>query len=215
MKTEKFSSLDVLKKHGISTEKVEESYATRKSILDIAEKIRSLRKEFGITQKELAEKTGMAQPDISKIEAGIGDKGPTIDTIDRIARAFDRSLSVNFEPKNSLTDFEKTNIEFTELNLKELNLKESIEKTLFEKLQDLESITKLGINPPGGEKLRKAISELNKESPEKTLFEKLFGPESINALEKHSLDVAKLRRSISELADERGLTGDAEKKKIG
>ena len=43
------------------------------------------RLQTGMTQKELSEKTGIAQGDISKLERG--EKCPTIDTLYRLARA--------------------------------------------------------------------------------------------------------------------------------
>lgn len=52
------------------------------------------RKTKGITQKELAERTGIAQGDISKLENGNGN--PSIRTLQRLATAMDMSLKIEF-----------------------------------------------------------------------------------------------------------------------
>lgn len=49
-----------------------------------------------ITQKELSEKTGIAQGDISKLENGNGN--PSIRTLQRLAAAMDMSLKIEFVP---------------------------------------------------------------------------------------------------------------------
>ena len=54
------------------------------------------RKNAGITQKQLAERTGIAQGDISKIENGNGN--PSLKTLKRLASAMDMKLKLEFEP---------------------------------------------------------------------------------------------------------------------
>ena len=54
------------------------------------------RKLKGITQKELSERTGIAQGDISKLENGNGN--PSIKTLQRLAAAMDMSLKIEFVP---------------------------------------------------------------------------------------------------------------------
>lgn len=50
----------------------------------------------GITQKELSDRTGIAQGDISKIENG--NANPSIRTLQRLAAAMDMSLKIEFIP---------------------------------------------------------------------------------------------------------------------
>ena len=57
------------------------------------------RKNAGITQKQLAERTGIAQGDISKIENGNGN--PSLKTLKRLASAMDMKLKLEFEPLTS------------------------------------------------------------------------------------------------------------------
>ena len=64
---------------------------------DIKEIIQSLidaRRETGMTQKELSERTGIAQGDISKLEKG--NTNPSLKTLVRLADAMGMSLKVKF-----------------------------------------------------------------------------------------------------------------------
>lgn len=47
-----------------------------------------------MTQKELADKTGIAQSDISKIENGNGN--PSIRTLQRLAKGMGKKLHISF-----------------------------------------------------------------------------------------------------------------------
>lgn len=57
------------------------------------------RKKSGLTQKDLSEKTGIAQGDISKLENG--NANPSINTLKRLAKAMDMSLHIEFVPNNA------------------------------------------------------------------------------------------------------------------
>ena len=50
-----------------------------------------------MTQKELAEKTGIAQTEISKLENGT--RNPSIKLLQRLAEGLDMVLNVSFSPK--------------------------------------------------------------------------------------------------------------------
>lgn len=54
------------------------------------------RKSSGLTQKQLSEKTGITQPDISKLENG--NANPSIRTLKRLAHAMGMKLKVEFLP---------------------------------------------------------------------------------------------------------------------
>ena len=56
------------------------------------------RKECHMTQKELAEKTGINQADISKIETG--NANPALSTLKRLAEGMDMVLHLEIIPKN-------------------------------------------------------------------------------------------------------------------
>lgn len=54
------------------------------------------RKRTGLTQQQLAEKTGISQSDISKFETGGGN--PSIKTLQRLATGMGMILHVEFKP---------------------------------------------------------------------------------------------------------------------
>ena len=65
--------------------------------LTIAQAMIDARKESGLTQKQLSERTGIAQADISKLERG--NANPSILTLKRLADAMDMTLKIEFVPK--------------------------------------------------------------------------------------------------------------------
>ncbi|MDR1736659.1 MAG: helix-turn-helix domain-containing protein [Oscillospiraceae bacterium] len=54
------------------------------------------RKSSGLTQKELSERTGIAQGDISKIENA--NANPSLETLKRLAAGMDMKLKLEFLP---------------------------------------------------------------------------------------------------------------------
>ena len=70
-------------------EELEPEFALIQAMIDA-------RKNSGLTQRELALRTGIAQGDISKIENGNGN--PSLRTLKRLAQAMDMKLKLEFEP---------------------------------------------------------------------------------------------------------------------
>ena len=54
------------------------------------------RRNHGLTQAQLSEKTGIAQGDISNLETG--NANPTLNTLQRLASAMNMRLKLEFEP---------------------------------------------------------------------------------------------------------------------
>ena len=54
------------------------------------------RKSSGLTQKQLAERTGIAQADISRIETG--EANPSLNMLKRLASGMDMKLKLEFLP---------------------------------------------------------------------------------------------------------------------
>ena len=54
------------------------------------------RQSSGLTQKQISEKTGITQPDISKLENG--NANPSIRTLKRLADAMGMKLKIEFLP---------------------------------------------------------------------------------------------------------------------
>ena len=68
-------------------EQLEPEFAIIQAIIDA-------RKSAGITQKELSQKSGIAQGDISKLENG--NANPSIKTLQRRAAALGKTLKIEF-----------------------------------------------------------------------------------------------------------------------
>ena len=58
------------------------------------------RKEAGLTQAELSEKTGISQADISRLENGT--RNPSLALLNRIAEAVNSTLRIEFVPNKRL-----------------------------------------------------------------------------------------------------------------
>ena len=54
------------------------------------------RKNSGMTQKQLSEKTGIAQADISKLESG--NANPSLRTLQRLAAGMGMRIKIEFQP---------------------------------------------------------------------------------------------------------------------
>ena len=63
----------------------------------IAYKLGIAREQSKLTQKELSEKTGIYQADISKLERGIGN--PSVLTLKRLAEGMGMDLQIDFVAK--------------------------------------------------------------------------------------------------------------------
>ena len=63
----------------------------------MGEFISQLRKEKGMTQKELSEVTKIYQADISKIERGLAN--PSVSTLQRLEDGLNMKLVIKFEEK--------------------------------------------------------------------------------------------------------------------
>ena len=67
---------------------------------DVIRAIIDARTNQNLTQKQLSEKTGINQADISKLENGT--RNPTINLLKRLADGMDIILKIEFIPKKSL-----------------------------------------------------------------------------------------------------------------
>jgi ribosome-binding protein aMBF1 (putative translation factor) len=75
-------------------------YQTEKAISEIAQLVRDARIRAGLTQAQLAEKAQSSQVVIARLESGNDERVPSLDLLERIARAFKAKLLVRFEYKN-------------------------------------------------------------------------------------------------------------------
>jgi transcriptional regulator with XRE-family HTH domain len=58
--------------------------------------VRAARRRAGVSQTELARRSGTSQPAVARLERGF--VSPTVVTLDRIARALGTDLVIDFEP---------------------------------------------------------------------------------------------------------------------
>ena len=74
-------------------EQLEPEFAIIQAIIDA-------RKSAGITQKELSQKSGIAQGDISKLENGT--RNPSVSLLKRLAEGMGMVLKIEFIPKQKV-----------------------------------------------------------------------------------------------------------------
>ena len=86
--------LDELRQRGLKSEAFREGYAARDALIRLGTLLRQVREASGMTQVELAERVGMTQPAVSRIESGFGPHGPEIDTVMRYVQGCDFELVI-------------------------------------------------------------------------------------------------------------------------
>jgi predicted transcriptional regulator len=68
--------------------------------MDVIRAIVDARTSQNLTQKELAERTGINQADISKLENGT--RNPSVNLLKRLAEGMDMALKIEFVPKQKI-----------------------------------------------------------------------------------------------------------------
>ena len=96
-KQAKSSALESLRRRGQAADGFSEGYEARDAIVHVAQMIRQMRLDAGLTQAALAERAGMAQPDISRLEAGLGTQGPGVEILNRLAMACNLRLFMGMQ----------------------------------------------------------------------------------------------------------------------
>jgi DNA-binding XRE family transcriptional regulator len=91
------TSWDEVKAARAGDSAVEAAYAAAKLAFELGMRVRAMREERGWSQRDLAKLTGMTQPSIARFEAG--GTNPTLPILERIANAFDTTVSVELKPK--------------------------------------------------------------------------------------------------------------------
>ena len=82
----------------LQNEKFKKEYDALDAEFSIVQAIIDARKVSGLTQKDLAERTGIAQADISKLENG--NANPSLKTLQRLADGMGMKLKLEFVPAN-------------------------------------------------------------------------------------------------------------------
>lgn len=81
-------------------EEFRKEYEAIQPEMDIVRAIVDARTSQNMTQKELAERTGINQADISKLENGT--RNPSVNLLKRLAEGMGMSLKIEFVPKQNI-----------------------------------------------------------------------------------------------------------------
>lgn len=73
-----------------------EEWETLEPELSVMQAMIDARKSAGLTQKQLSEKTGITQADISKLESG--NANPSLRTLQRLASGMGMKVKIEFQP---------------------------------------------------------------------------------------------------------------------
>ena len=90
------SKFSEYKQKKLQDSEFKKEYDALESEFDIIQAMIDARKQSGLTQKELAERTGINQADISKLENGTAN--PSIRTLRRLADGMGMKMKLVFEP---------------------------------------------------------------------------------------------------------------------
>lgn len=82
----------------LKDEEFRKEYENIQPELDVMKAMIEARLSQNLTQKQLAERTGINQADISKLENG--SRNPTINLLKRLAEGMDMVLKIEFIPKH-------------------------------------------------------------------------------------------------------------------
>ncbi len=92
-------TLQELKKKQMENPEFVKEYEAIQPEMDVIRAILDARTSQNITQKELAERTGINQADISKLENGT--RNPSINLLKRLAEGMGMVLKIEFVPKKN------------------------------------------------------------------------------------------------------------------
>ena len=91
------TDLEALKNELMKNPEFQAEYEALAPEYEIMQAMIDARHASGLTQKELAERTGIAQGDISKLEKG--NANPSLKTLKRLADGMGMTLKIAFEPQ--------------------------------------------------------------------------------------------------------------------
>ena len=91
------TDLEALKSELMKDPEFKAEYEALAPEYEIIQAMIDARHASGLTQKELAERTGIAQGDISKLEKG--NANPSLKTLKRLADGMGMTLKIAFEPQ--------------------------------------------------------------------------------------------------------------------
>lgn len=93
-------NLKQFKEKQMKNDEFVKEYETIQPEMDVIRAIVDARTSQNLTQKELAERTGINQADISKLENGT--RNPSVNLLKRLAEGMDMVLKIEFVPKQKI-----------------------------------------------------------------------------------------------------------------
>lgn len=92
---------DILLEEELKSPELKKEWDALEPEFNIIQAMIDARKNSHLTQKELAQRTGINQADISKLENG--NANPTLALLQRLAEGMDMTLKLEFVPKQKMT----------------------------------------------------------------------------------------------------------------
>jgi transcriptional regulator with XRE-family HTH domain len=83
----------VVRCRGLDDPEIRTGYEEARRAIELGAMVRQLRVDAGLSQEEPAQRAGMTQPALSRLERGGGI--PTITVLDRIANALQATMTVS------------------------------------------------------------------------------------------------------------------------
>lgn len=93
-------TLDSMLSEQLKDEEFRREYEVIQPEMDVIRAIVDARTSQNLTQKELAERTGINQADISKLENGT--RNPSVNLLKRLAEGMGMALRIEFVPKQHI-----------------------------------------------------------------------------------------------------------------
>jgi transcriptional regulator with XRE-family HTH domain len=83
-----------LERQALKVPGIREGYRARLAMRELGRVLRHMRESRGLTQQQLARRTGLTQPAISRMEKGFSRHAPTIETLTRYMHGCNRKLLI-------------------------------------------------------------------------------------------------------------------------
>ncbi|MBQ7583797.1 MAG: helix-turn-helix transcriptional regulator [Lachnospiraceae bacterium] len=93
-------TLDIMLSEQLKDEEFRNEYEAIQPEMDVIRAIVDARTSQNLTQKELAERTGIDQADIIKLENGT--RNPSVNLLKRLAEGMGMALKIEFVPKQRI-----------------------------------------------------------------------------------------------------------------
>ncbi|WP_175796584.1 helix-turn-helix domain-containing protein [Burkholderia anthina] len=93
-------SLDDLHRKLMEDRDARDAYVAQDRLVRLGQLLRRARKSRGLTQFDVHRRSGIDQADLSRIENGEGERGPTLETLIKYAQALDLDLCIAFADRS-------------------------------------------------------------------------------------------------------------------